>query len=83
MELQEVRHALDKMGVPWDDPIRSEAIEFAARDMDEKLLWLFIEGRRQKQVKPWREKLYDYGAIGAWVAYVLFDNRDQIPHPGR
>lgn len=49
MEDNLVRSALDSMGVEWDDPVRTEAMEFARRDTDAKLLWLFVNIRRESQ----------------------------------
>lgn len=82
-DVQSIRSALDQMSVPWDDPIRADAIEFAARDTDEKLLWLFIEQRRGKNKleKSWRERINEWGLAGAWLAYVIFDQRDNLPRP--
>lgn len=81
MDKDVVRDSLDKMGVPWDSSLRAEAMEFADRDMDEKLLWLFVDSRRQKHSKSFREHFTDWAATAALIAYGIFDNRDNLPPP--
>ena len=63
-----IRTALDDMGVPWDDPLRARAIEFAKRTPDEQNLWLFVEMSR---LKPSRTPTVLNAAYTSVVAFLL------------
>lgn len=66
-----------------DNAVRAEVREFAARPMDEQLVQLYLEVKGLKKSKPITDRLYDFGYVGALIAYMLFDQRDQLPHIGK
>lgn len=43
-----IKAVLDSLQVPWDDPLRGRAVEFARRTPEEQNLWLFVEVTRLK-----------------------------------
>ena len=59
-------------------PDRASVVrEFARHPQDEQLVFLYVElvelQQGLKQQKPLRERLYDFGMVGAFLAYVLLD----------
>lgn len=75
MSTQSIETMLDHMGVLWDDPIRADAARFAARDFDEKLVWLFVEQRRWKRGSSLRghvaTAVSSIGASALLIAYAI------------
>lgn len=65
-----------------DNALRAEVREFAMRPQDEQLVQLYIAMKGQKASKSLRDRLFEYGYVGSLIAYVLFDNKDQIPPLG-
>lgn len=59
----------------------AEVREFAGWKQDEQLVYLYRELKLLKQTKPFRERVYEFGMVGAWLAYILFDQRGNIPRP--
>ena len=65
----------------------AEMREFALREPWEQNLYLFREVKGLKKTvslpaaKPptLQDRLYDFGYIGAFIAYALFDNRNNLP----
>lgn len=78
----ELLHGINDFGV------RSKAREFAIAPQDEQNLHLFLAVEKlnsqiaalqeKNSSKPLAQRLYDYGVVGALLAYVLYD-RGQIP----
>ena len=66
-----------------DNALRAEVREFARRPQDEQLVQLYLELKaRNAPSKPLKERLYEFGYIGAFIAYALFDNKDSLPPMG-
>lgn len=57
----------------------AEIREFAHREPWEQNVYLFREIKGLKKSKTLQDRLYDYGMAGALVAYLLFDQRANIP----
>lgn len=70
---------LNSMLRDLDPADAAEIREFAQRDTDEKIVYLFREMKGLKKSKPLTDRLYDMGYVGALLAYVLFDNKGNIP----
>lgn len=57
----------------------AEIREFAHREPWEQNVYLYRELKSLKKAKSFQDRLYDMGYAGALIAYVLFDNRNNLP----
>lgn len=69
-----------------DPEVAAEEREFATRDQWEQNLYLYrtvksirADVKVLQQRRSFHDRLYDYGMAGAMLAYLLFDNRSNLP----
>lgn len=81
--------ALNKALEELSPSLAAEIREFAGRDLDAKIVYLYREIVEMKgtiatmqRSRSMKDRFTDFGTMGALIAYLLFDQRGSLPGIG-